>query len=237
MTPPVDQSLVGFMPNEEWDALLAELNGRIEALEGLPDGDTKQQVFALLDGIDALHREALRRLVRLFKEGVLQQVVTDPAIHTLMELYDLLPESEPPKARAASKFPTIPIRALPAAPSPPLRYPHWVPALSQQDEMPPGTLRDDLAIDGQPLLLARRGELEWFALDAACPIDGTLLRGATVSGYTLTCPNHSGCHYDLRSGARIGGGKGITCHPVQVDPGGRVLVGLDMEFTPSLPSF
>jgi hypothetical protein len=31
------------------------------------------------------------RLVRLFKEGVLAQIVTDPAIRTLMELYDLKP--------------------------------------------------------------------------------------------------------------------------------------------------
>ncbi|MFZ5546479.1 MAG: Rieske (2Fe-2S) protein [Pseudomonadota bacterium] len=233
-----DQSLVGFMPNDEWDALLAELNGRIEALEGLPDGDARQQVFELLDGIDALHREALRRLVRLFKEGVLEQVVTDPAIHTLMELYDLLPESELPKPRTASKFPTIPIRAITAAaPPPPLRYPHWVPVLSQRDELPPGGLRADLVIDGQPLLLARRGGDEWYALDATCPIDESPLRGATLSGYTLSCPNHAGCHYDLRSGARVGGGKAIPCRPVQVDAGGRVLVGLDMDFTPSLPSF
>jgi nitrite reductase/ring-hydroxylating ferredoxin subunit len=229
-----EQSLVGFMPNEQWDALLADLNSRIEALEALPDGDVRRQVFDVLEGIDTLHREALRRLVRLFKEGVLEQVVTDPAIHTLMELYDLLPEAQPPKPRASSKFPTIPIRAVPAAAP---RYPHWVPVLAQRDELPPGGLRTDLVVDGLPLLLARRGESEWYALDAACPLDGSSLLGATASGYTLSCPNHRGCHYDLRNGARVGGGAGIACHPVQIDPGGRVLVGLDMEFTPSLPSF
>jgi nitrite reductase/ring-hydroxylating ferredoxin subunit len=233
-----EQSLVGFLPNEQWDALLADLNSRIEALEALPDGETRQQVFEVLEGIDTLHREALRRLVRLFKEGVLEQVVTDPAIHTLMELYELLPESQPPKPQASSKFPTIPIRAVAAAAPPtPLRYPHWVPVLAQRDELPARGLLTDLVVDGQPLLLARRGDDEWFALDAACPVDGSALLGATASGYTLTCPSHRGCHYDLRNGARIGGGAGIVCHPVQVDPGGRVLVGLDMDFTPSMPSF
>lgn len=227
-----DQPLVGFMANDEWDALLAELNARIQRMEALPESETRQQVFELLNGIDRLHREGLSRLVRLFKDGVLEQVVTDPAIHTLMELYDLLPASAQPKAR----FPTIPIRAVPPAAAA-ARYPHWVPVLPQAGELPAGTLRDDLVLDGQPLLLARHGEDQWFALDAACAVDGAPLAGATLSGYNLSCPVHAGCHYDIRNGARVGGGPGLTCHPVRVADDGRVLVGLDMDFTPALPSF
>ena len=89
--PEIAQALVGFMSNDDWDLLLADVNRRIESMEELPAGDVKLQVFELLQGVDAIHREALRRLVRLFKEGVLEKVVSDPAIHTLMELYDLLP--------------------------------------------------------------------------------------------------------------------------------------------------
>jgi nitrite reductase/ring-hydroxylating ferredoxin subunit len=233
LTPP-QQPLVGFMPNDDWDALLADLNARIDLLEALPDVQTRQQVFDLLNGIDTLHREGLSRLVRLFKEGVLEQVITDPAIHTLMELYDLLPAPATPKA----KFPTIPIRAVAVAPpSPGLRYPHWVPVLAHRDELAVGALRDDLAVDGAALLLARRGDDEWYALDAACGVDGAPLQGARLSGYTLSCPQHAGCHYDIRSGARIGGGAAIACHPVRIDTDARVLVGLDMDFTPALPSF
>ena len=230
-----DQPLLGFLSNDEWEALLADLNERIEHMEGLPDGEAKQKVFALLNAIDTMHREALHRLVRLFKEGVLEKVVSDPAIHTLMELYDLLPESAAP-APAEPAFPTIPIRAVRAAPSAPVRYPHWVPVLAKGEEMPSGALRDDIALDGLPLLLARRDD-QWFALDAACPTDGASLQGASWSGYTLTCPNHAGCHYDIRNGARVGGGAGLACHPVKTDDQGRVLVGLGMDFTPSLPSF
>ena len=230
------QPLLGFLSNEAWDALLVDLNERIERMEALPDGETKQQVFALLNGIDTMHREALHRLVRLFKEGVLEKVVTDPPIHTLMELYDLLP-GPPVPVPTKPAFPIIPIRALRAAPPPaPLRYPHWVPVLAKGDDLPSGALRDDIAADGQVLLLARRND-QWFALDAACPIDGASLQGASWSGYTLTCPNHAGCHYDIRNGARVGGGLGLACHPIKTDEQGRVLVGLDMDFKPSLPSF
>src|SRR5262245_12772855 len=85
------QPLVGYRTNEEWDDLLAQIATLIEDLERLEDPDVRDRVFSALQTIDALHREALHRLVRLFKDGVLEQVATDPAIHTLLEMYDLLP--------------------------------------------------------------------------------------------------------------------------------------------------
>jgi len=181
--------------------------------------------------------------VRLFKDGVLDKVVTDPAIHTLMELYDLLPESasqpqaEPAIAEGAvskSRFTTIPIRAVSASPPPPPRFPHWLPVLGQLAELPAGTARE-LPADGEPILLCRRGD-ELFALDSRCARDGASLRGASLSGYTLTCPQHAGCHYDVRQGAPVGGGHGVECYPVRVDDDGRVLIGLDMDFAPRLPA-
>ncbi len=234
----VRQALIGFLSNDAWEALLASLAQRIEQMENLPEGDTRRQVFALLDDIDAVHREALHRLVRLFKEGVLEKVVTDPAIHTLMELYDLLPAAvAEPVAAPKPAFPTIPIRAVRAAPPPaPLRYPHWVPALAQADDIASGGLRAGLPVDGKSLLLARR-EAEWFALDSACATGDASLVGASLSGYTLSCPNHAGCHYDIRTGARVGGGASLACYPVKTDDAGRVLVGFDMDFKPGLPSF
>lgn len=234
-----EQPLVGFMLNDEWDALLGEVNGLVQGMEALPDAKTRAQVFRLLEGIDAIHREALHRLVRLFKEGVLDKVITDPAIHTLMELYDLLPESAPSIDEGAApkgRFPTIPIRAVPLTRPATSRYPHWVPVVVRSDETARSALLDDIAADGLPLLLARRDE-RWFALDAVCPVDGASLRGAALNGNTLSCPNHAGCHYDIRNGAHVGGGVSLVCHPVRADDDGRILVGLDMDFTPSLPGF
>ncbi len=229
------------MTNAAWAGLLDEVNVLVERMEALPDGEVRTDLFRLLDGIDTMHREALRRLVRLFKEGVLEKVVSDPAIHTLMELYDLLPsqadeeaESEQ-TASAKPVFPTIPIRVLRTS-SAPARFPHWVPVLAEQHQLASGSIRDDIVVDDLALVLARR-EDRFFVVDARCRVDGSPLRGATLSGYTLSCPNHSGCHYDVRNGARIGGGESLVCHPVKVDDQGRVMVGLDMDFKPELPSF
>ena len=237
------QPLVGFMANDEWDALLAEVTALVEQMQSLPAGEPKTAVFRLLDGIDAIHREALHRLVRLFKEGVLEKVVSDPAIHTLMELYDLLPldeeaDAEPAPEDAAGKprFPTIPIFAVRSTPAQALRYPHWVPVLAQRDDLAPGMVNGDVVADGVALLLARRDD-RLFALEAQCAVDGASLRGASLSGYLLSCPQHAGCHYDVRNGARRGGGNALVCYPVKIDDAGRVMAGFDMDFKPDLPSF
>ncbi len=233
----LEQPLVGFMPNDEWDALLGEVNGLVQQMEALPDGDTRKQVFRLLDGVDAIHREALRRLVRLFKDGVLDKVISDPAIHTLMELYDLLPDSAPPTAEDAalkSRFPTIPIRAVAPTPPAPPRYPHWLPVLDRLADLAAGAAQE-LRAGEQAVLVCRRGD-ELFALESRCARDGASLRGATLSGYTLSCPQHAGCLYDVRQGRPVGGGDSIACFPVRTDDDGRVLVGLDMDFTPRLPA-
>ena len=230
------QTLVGFMSNDEWDALLVHVNGVIGQMDALPDGALKSNVFDLLAGIDTIHRESLRRLVRLFKEGVLEKVVSDPAIHTLMDLYDLLPPEapEPDAEKPRPQFPTIPIKVLRAAPSVRARYPHWLPML-QQDDQASGTIRE-ITIEGKLMLLCRR-EDRFFALDGICAQDDSSMAGATLAGYTLTCPHHSGCHYDIRRGTRIGSNDAIACYPVSVEQGGRVMVGLDMDFQPDVPSF
>ena len=130
---PDAQPLVGFRTNEEWDALLAYVNGLVAEMEQLPEDDpTRERVFDLLQGIDAIHREALSRLVRLFKDGVLEQVVTDPAIRTLMELYDLLPQD--PACVTVPDFIKGPMaqagdpEILPSGVRDHVPIPHWVPA-------------------------------------------------------------------------------------------------------------
>ena len=232
-----DQGLVGFMSNEAWDGLLGEVNGLIEKMEDLPGGEIRSDVFRLLDGIDTIHREALRRLVRLFKEGVLDKVVTDPAIHTLMELYDLLPAVDGAQERNPAppiRFPTIPIRAVSFAPSAPTRYPHWLPVPARFSDLA-SDVPQEVAAEEALVLLCRRGD-ELFAVESRCSRDGASMAGATLSGYTLTCPAHAGCHYDVRQGTPLGGGDGIVCYPARAEGDGRVMVGMDMDFTPHLPA-
>ncbi len=85
------QALRGFMTNEEWDQLLARADYLVSSLEQIEDAQERSKFFELLNVLDQIHRESLTRLVRLFKDGVMEQVITDPPIRTLMDLYDLLP--------------------------------------------------------------------------------------------------------------------------------------------------
>lgn len=238
------QPLVGFMTNAEWEELLGHVNGLVGDMERLPFPEVREKVFALLAGIDTLHREALRRLVRLFKEGVLEKVVTDPAIRTLMELYDLLPPGaeaagvEAPEHGKSSRLSGIPIKvvgaAAPPAPSRPA-YPHWVPVLLGGDELAPGSV---VACDtGERSVLLCRVKDKFFALDARCLEDGSSLAAARLDAYMLACPNHPGCLYDVRQGAHIARGGQLECFPVKQEAEGRILVGLDMPFAPDLPTF
>ena len=68
--------LADYRSNEEWQDLVAQTGSLLAALDDIKDEDTKAQVFTALAGIDSVHREALHRLVKLFKEGVLEQVIT-----------------------------------------------------------------------------------------------------------------------------------------------------------------
>ena len=237
------QQRVGYMTTAGWDQLLNQVNQQIEELEQLPLPEVKDKVFALLEGIDAIHREALGRLVSLFKEGVLEQVITDPPIHTLMELYDLLPpepEDDEPKFDD-NGFPVIPVRVestAKKAPPPKPAYPRWIPVPEVHGTLSPDTTRV-MEIDGHNILLCRVGD-EYFAMASSCGQDGTSLADATLSKYTLTCHNHEGCYYDIRMGTRIAAsGSSIDCYPVEVSKKDkdRIMIGLDMEFVPNVPVF
>jgi len=234
------QPLVGFMTNEEWDELLAHVDGLVQEMDQLPFPEVKKQIFELLAGVDTIHREGLRRLVRLFKEGVLEQVVTDPTIHTLMELYDLLPPERDKPDEQASKIQWTIGGARTRAPQQPTappksKYPHWVPAMKEGEELPDGAIKE-CQIDDRRVILCRVAN-NFYAVDSACAQDGSSLSEAKLIKFNLTCPHHSGCYYDVRHGARIAGEGEIECFPIKLDENGRLLVGVDMEFEPKLPAF
>ena len=230
------QGLVGYRTNEEWQTLLAQSAALIAALDDIRDDDVRRDVFATLQTVDAVHREALHRLVRLFKEGVLDQVITDPAIHTLMGMYDLLPEEAPACQKvwdflgdAEQLGETAP--ALAAQPADP---PHWSPA---PIDHPPG---DGEALicrmeEGTVILLGSGGQ--HYALEAACIHHGDAIAGGRLDGFSWICPGGPGCVYDVRNGQRLGGGN-LTCLPLKVDDEtGRFLLGFGMPFEPKLPAF
>jgi nitrite reductase/ring-hydroxylating ferredoxin subunit len=239
------QALIGYRTNEEWQALVDEVGALIASLDEIGDAEQRQKVFAALEGIDAIHREALHRLVRLFKEGVLEQVVTDPAIRTLMGMYDLLPPEEPGCAKVWDFLaPDEKAGPPPAARSeghrgsvaarPPGEPPHWSPVsvseLPAEGEAVVCTLEE-----GSVLVAKVRGE--FLAADTHCAHHDAAMPGGMLNGYSWVCPHGPGCIYDLRSGARLGGGPALACLPVRQDARGRLLIGFGMPFAPRLPAF
>ena len=84
-------------PPAEFQHLLRWLGTGLERMEGIEDERTREEVFALLEGIDILHRQALGRLLELLgnlaDQALVERVSQDPVVRTLLEMYDL-PEAD-----------------------------------------------------------------------------------------------------------------------------------------------
>ena len=83
----------------ELDDLLAYLDGVVQSFEEHPDQATREAVFGMLQAIDALHREGLKRLAAYLEQGGAAQLMGDAAkadrvVYTLLGLYDMLPPDE-----------------------------------------------------------------------------------------------------------------------------------------------
>ena len=245
------QPLVGFRTNEEWKDILAQVATMIEDLEQVEDPEIRRKIFTTLQAIDAVHREALHRLVRLFKEGVLDQVVTDPAIHTLMGMYDLLPTNATadsrvvdfltPEERAegarSSTTDLVPTGANPRAPASLALFdcqPHWarVPLVRPMED---GEAIIFEAEEGS--VVVARVDNTLYAVGAVCPTHTAVMVDGALKGLSWLCPYGPGCVYDIRNGSRLGGGPGVTAHAVRAADGGGVQVGFGIPYEPKLPAF
>ena len=81
----------------EFQHLLEWIGTGLERMEGIEDEQTRKEVFALLEGVDVLHRQALGRLLELVANlgghGLVERISQDPVVHTLLKMYDL-PEAD-----------------------------------------------------------------------------------------------------------------------------------------------
>lgn len=78
------------------DDALARMGELVERLQALEEGVLKEEIFELLDWIDAFHREALVRLAGLIDPAALDAARADPVVARLLETYleDDLGEAE-----------------------------------------------------------------------------------------------------------------------------------------------
>lgn len=103
-SPPEPRPAPAVTPGQTSEADLppeiAELRARIgrglEQLDGLPEGDTRDTFYSLLEAIDALHRDSLGHMLTLIGElagpSLVDELGADPLTRSLLELYDLLPQ-------------------------------------------------------------------------------------------------------------------------------------------------
>ena len=224
-TPPADLAALG-----------AWIDGLIQELAAHPDPTVGERAFALLDGVDALHRAALGRLVALLVApvgaAVWAQARQDPVIRAVLLLYDLVQEgtttveptavspTPPPITTIPVRHEPVPIpgkRALPmlaADMAPPVTSPQWRDVASL-DDLPPGTLRG-VRVDGVAVLLCNAaGDL--LAFEDACPDTPLALSVGQLDGDEIVCPWH-GCRFAVRSGRRTGHrGTGLRSFPVTLE--------------------
>ncbi len=203
---------------------LAELSEWIDALiQGFadhPDEEVRQRVFALLNGIDALHRAALGRLVACLQGPGAQlawaQARNDQLVQTVLLLYDLLPPAEKPPPK-----PMISLRQV--GPAPPPRVPEWF-DLARFDEVPSGTLRGVRVGDHAVMLCNVAGTI--LAYHDSCPDTPLALSLGHLDGDQIVCPWH-GCRFNARTGERLEHrGTGLKSLPVAFE-GNRIRVELD----------
>ena len=92
------QSEQELKPEDELQAAADLTDQLIREFEEYPDEEVREKVFQLLNAVDRLHRPGLVALMQFLESkklwGIIEQARSDPAIRTLLELYDLLPQTE-----------------------------------------------------------------------------------------------------------------------------------------------
>jgi toluene monooxygenase system ferredoxin subunit len=192
----------------------------LDLFEAHPDSEVRENVFELLQQIDALHRAALKRILSVAAEDDpgLQRLTQDPIIDMVLSLYDLVPEStlescarvrgplpapdtrQQPKTGQSSSF--IPLALVQG--SAPLRPPRFERAMNA-DDLREGSMCG-LDLSGERVLLCRvAGEV--YAFRNRCPGSVLPLDLGRLDASTIICPWHE-CRFDARTGMRLDGGDG-----------------------------
>ena len=140
-----------------------------------------------------------------------------------MDLYDLLPTAS---SCSGGDSQSVSLNTRKVA--------RWIPSRHSAEKLSAGLLYSDQIEDAFIFLCLVEGKT--YAFSAECMVNHELMFGAQIDGYTLVCPHHQGCLYDIRNGARLGSDAYLGCYPVKKEAQ-RILIGLDMPFIPELPSF
>lgn len=230
------------LTDSEYERLTRRVQELIEQVEHLPYPKIKDLVFELLRGLDALHREALARMLHRVEEEAPELAETlpeDRVVRTLLALYnfgpgaDEIPEpSDAPDGFVASD--EVGIMEDEAIEDDPLDEPKneitrpvWIPG-GRRSDLEPGTLTSE-AFEGVSVVLCRV-EDDIYALENVCPGSALTLQQGHLEGHTLICPWH-GCRYDIRTGDRQDepDEPAVTTFPVKIGDEGQFTVGFNVK--------
>ncbi len=217
----------GPMSEDEFRTVAMALDEMVQNFETLPFPEIREQVFELLQMVDALHRAGLSRLVALLdgpaRGALVERAALDPIAGTLLALYDLIPEPPAPTAipttagTAPGTVSFIPLGQIGRTPPRSLRRPDFA-DLARLEDVPPGTMMG-VEADGARVLLANvAGEI--FAVRDSCPAGVVPLSLGAFTPPVVVCPWHNEA-FDVRTGKRADGetGPGLDVLPVSVRGG------------------
>ncbi|MBI5033731.1 MAG: NifU family protein [Chloroflexi bacterium] len=84
--------------DDNFNAALQRLDELVQEFDELPFPDVREKAFEMLQLIDAVHRESLGRLIAFIHQQGHPELVLraahDPAVQTLLHLYDFLPTED-----------------------------------------------------------------------------------------------------------------------------------------------
>ena len=83
---------------QDYNQLVLRLNEMIKECEQIPDPLLQEKIFDLLKALDAMHREALRRILVLIENHappLLPLLAQDAVIETILLLYEFMPQPAP----------------------------------------------------------------------------------------------------------------------------------------------
>ncbi len=211
--------------DQEYHEIAQSVQTLIEEGEKLDHAYSKELLFAILQHLDQLHREALGRLMRMIESNypkLQEEMESDFAVQGLFALYDLMVDG-----LISRKEGPIDVNAMLHENNilTKIRMPVWIPACNINDVQPGVPLVKEF--EGIKILLCRVND-ELFAVENKCLDSVLTMEFGKVEEYNLICPWHA-CKYDLRTGELAGRpGKKIKTFPIQIDEDGKMKVGFNI---------
>jgi 3-phenylpropionate/trans-cinnamate dioxygenase ferredoxin component len=208
-----------FISDIEHEQIASQTENLIAMVDELPYPKVKEDIHALLQNIDMLHREAL---TRLFKEIIINhpdlhiKMQRDKSVNLLFSLYDLF-HTEIQNGILAQEI-------LSENQSP--KYPLWLPVGNLSRLKENSTYK--YAEEGENILICKT-EGNVYAVKNCCGSTALPLDGATIDKGFLICPWH-GCSYRLSDGLMVSNPLlKLYKYPVSInEENGEIKIGLNM---------